>query len=70
MNDIKDEENMFNQISFADKLIVEDMLETENESNGKETSQVGSYAKLISHLKLILRNVWIALPSLNNVYTM
>ena len=54
MNDIKDEKNMFSQISFADKLIVQDLLETESKSNGEGTSQVGSYAKFISHLELIL----------------
>ena len=57
MNDIKDEKNMFNQISFADKLIVEDMLENEDKSKGEGTSEIGSYAKFISQLKLILHKV-------------
>ena len=57
MNDIEDEKNMFNQISFADKLIVQDLLETENKSNGGGTSQVGSYAKFIFNLNLILGNL-------------
>ena len=47
VNDIQDEQSMFIQISFGDKLIVDDMLEEENKCNGKGTSGVGSYAKLI-----------------------
>ena len=38
---------MFIQISFGDKLIVDDMLEEENKCNGEGTSRVGSYAKFI-----------------------
>ena len=47
---------MFNQISFADKLLVEELLEKENESNGERTSHIGWYRKFISHLTLILEN--------------
>ena len=47
----------FNQISLADQLIVDDMLEMQEKSNGEGTPQTGSYAKFISHLKSVLGNV-------------
>ena len=47
---LRENEFSFNQITFADKLIVDEMLDIQEKSNGKGTSQTGSYAKFISHL--------------------
>ena len=40
---------MFNQISFDDKLKVDEILGIRKKSNTKEISQVGSYTKFIFH---------------------
>ena len=54
---------MFNRITFEDKLRVGAKLEIEDE----RTSKIGSYAKFLSHLKLIFGSVWLAIRFLNNV---
>ena len=57
MNHLGGNEVFFNQITLGDQLIVDDMLEMQEKSNGEGTSQTGSYAKFISHLKSVLGNV-------------
>ena len=57
MNDPGGNEVFFNKITFADQLIVDEMLEIQKKSDREGTSQTGSYAKFISHLKSVLGNV-------------
>ena len=41
------------KVCLADELKLEILLEAENESNGKQSSQVGLYANFILYLKII-----------------
>ena len=57
------------KVGLDDKLRIEGELEIADESNREGTSQFGPYAKFISQLKLVFKNVQLAIHFLNKIRT-